>query len=267
MPGMAQITPLLTLPGIRVHRFSHPVEHEDQPYEEVAGAFMASFVEEGSFDLHTGEARWRAKAGDVMLSHPGMRFRADFQGMGFNDTCLSLTYSAASPDGFDAGNSWARKGEALVAGSNRVRYLHWGLRRAVDEGLPMLAEYCATQVFQAHDAPDRAPYRERTMAWYAERVHAVRERIEREFDHPHTVSDLADSVGMSLFNFTRVFTELAGQPPHTYLRDVRLDRAQVMLRAGRSVTETCYACGFNNLSHFSRSFGRRFGAPPSAIAA
>ena len=29
-----------------------------------------------------------------------------------------------------------------------------------------------------------------------------------------------------------------------------------MLDEGRGVTETCFACGFNNLSHFSRSFTR-----------
>mgnify|MGYP001367795755 CR=1 FL=1 len=264
---MARIVPLLELPGIRVHRFDHPVEHEDQPYEEVAETFMASFVEDGAFDLHVGERRWRARTGDVMISHPGMRFRAEFEGKGFNDTCLSLTYTAAVEDGFDPEQSWSARSEAIRAGSNRVRYLYWGLSRAVSEGLPMLAEYCATEVFRAHDESGRAPYRARTMAWYAERVHAVRERIEREFDRPHTVTELASSVGMSLFNFTRVFTELTGQPPHTYLRDVRLDQARAMLRAGRSVTETCYACGFNNLSHFSRSFSRRHGAPPSAALA
>ena len=264
---MARIVPLMTLPDIRVHRFDHPVEHEDQPYEEVASAYMASFVEAGSFDLHVGEARWRARQGDVMLSHPGMRFRADFEGKGFNDTCLSLTYSGADDDGFDPARSWAGMGRTLVPGGNRVRYLHWGLRKAVQDNLPMLAEYCATEVFRPYAPPERAPYRERTMAWYAERVHAVRERMERDFAEAHTVSALAGSVGMSLFNFSRVFAELAGEPPHTYLRDVRLDRAKGMLEQGLSVTETCFACGFNNLSHFSRSFARRFGAPPSSIAA
>jgi AraC-like DNA-binding protein len=36
-----------------------------------------------------------------------------------------------------------------------------------------------------------------------------------------------------------------------------------MLEEGRAVTDTCFACGFNNLSHFSRSFAARYGAPPS----
>ncbi len=33
---MARITPLWQSPELRVYRFDHPVEHEDQSYEEVA---------------------------------------------------------------------------------------------------------------------------------------------------------------------------------------------------------------------------------------
>ena len=44
------------------------------------------------------------------------------------------------------------------------------------------------------------------------------------------------------------------------------DLYDAMLKEGRKVTETCFACGYNNLSHFSRSFGRRFGVSPSRLA-
>jgi AraC-like DNA-binding protein len=255
---MSQIVPLLTLPDITVHRFNHPVSDK----------FMASFVEEGTFDLHVGENGWRAKQGDVMLSHPGMRFRAAFQGKGFNDTCLSVAYRSAEADGFDTAGTWAKVSQAIRPETNRVRYLYWGLKRAVTDDVPMLAEYCATEIFREHgDEEPKTLYRERTLAWYAERVHAVRERMEQEYDRQHTVSELARSVGMSLFNFTRIFTELAGQPPHSYLRDVRLRNARNMLVQGRSVTETCFDCGFSNLSHFSRSYARRFGMTPSRATA
>jgi AraC-like DNA-binding protein len=70
---------------------------------------------------------------------------------------------------------------------------------------------------------------------------------------------------MSVFRFTRVFTELVGRPPHRYLTERRLAVAREMLDQGRGVTETCFACGFNNLSHFSRTFTRQFGASPSRI--
>jgi AraC-like DNA-binding protein len=264
---MARIVPLWRSKEISVHRFDHPVEHEDQPYEEIASSFRASFVEAGTFDLAVGDGAWRARPGDVMLSHPGMRFRASFQGKGFNDTCLSLTYLAAEEDGFDAARDWAKSRRHLLASSNRLRFLHWGLKRAVGENAPMLAEYCATEVFR--DAPHRREklLSARKFAWYAERVHAARERLDTEFGDEHTVSDLARSVGMSMFHFTRIFTDLVGKPPHAYLGETRLKAARAMLLDGRSVTETCFACGFNNLSHFSRSFARRYGMAPSRIAA
>lgn len=263
---MARITPLLRTADISVHRFDHPVEHEDQPYEEVAGAFMSSFVEAGAFTLEVGDDRWRVAAGDVMLSHPGMRFRAGFDGRGFNDTCLSLTYLAGPEDRFDADGRWARPGAQVLPASNRVQFLRWGLARAVERDEPMLAEYCATEVFQAPPNDRAALFGPRRFGWYAERVHAAREVLDQRFDQAHTVADLARSVGMSMFHFSRVFTELVGRPPHRYLSERRLAAARTMLREGRGVTETCFACGFGNLSHFSRSFARRYGAPPSRFA-
>ncbi|MBC7769105.1 MAG: helix-turn-helix transcriptional regulator [Phycisphaerales bacterium] len=265
---MARIVSLWRSPEIDVYRFDHPVEHEDQAYEEVAGAFRASFVEEGTFDLHIGESRWRVAAGDVMLSYPGMRFRAGFQGKGFNDTCLSVTYLASRQDGFDPEQRWAKSGRPVLPASNRLRYLRWGLRRAIESSAPMFAEYCATEIFRSDSGGKPAPlFSERKFCWYAERVHHVRERIDAEYADAMTVSELARGVGMSMFHFTRVFIELMGVPPHRYLLETRLKAARAMLRQGRSVTETCFACGFNNLSHFSRSFARRYGEAPSRLFA
>jgi len=264
---MARIVPLFRSAEISVHRFDHPPEHEDHAYEEVAGAFMASFVEAGKFDLEVREKRWRVGAGDVMLSHPGMRFRAGFEGEGFSDTCLSLTYLAANDDRFDAARTWSRSGKAVLPASNRLRYLRWGLARSIETGSPMFAEYCATEIFRERPDSDPAPlFSEHKLAWYAERVHAARERLDAAFADNHSISDLARSVGMSMFHFARVFAELVGLPPHRYLAEARLKAAHAMLRQGRAVTETCFACGFNNLSHFSRSFSRRYGAAPSRIA-
>lgn len=263
---MPRITPLWSSPELTVYRFDHPVEHEDPPYQAVAPAYRASFVESGVFDLAVNDQAWRVGPGDVMLSHPGMRFRASFEGQGFNDVCLSVVYETAGEDGFDPAGAWARSGRHVLPATNRLRYLRWGLRRGVETAQPMLTEYCAGEIFREPAARPGDLFSERKFAWYAERVHHVRERLDREYADVLSVSQLARSVGMSLFHFTRVFTELTGLPPHRYLVRARLAAARRMLRDGRSVTETCYACGFNNLSHFSRSFLRRFGEPPSRVA-
>lgn len=260
---MARIVPLWRSDEISLYQFDHPVEHEDQPYEARADAFRASFVETGRFNLEIGEKRWRVEAGDVMLSHPGMRFRAGFEGKGFTDRCISLVYLAAENERFDPARAWARSERRVLPASNRLRYLRWLLRRAATLGAPMLAEYVASEIFREPDKAPTAPFSDRKLSWYAERIQAARARLDAEFDRDHTVSALARSVGMSAFHFTRVFAELVGRPPHRYLTEVRMAAARAMLEDGRTVTDTCFACGFNELAHFSRRFAARFGAPPS----
>lgn len=265
---MARIVPLWRSDAISVHRFDHPAGDEDQPYEEISTSFVASFVEDGVFDLAAGAGAWRVNAGDVMLQRPGMRFRASFEGGGFNDTCLTIVYHAAEEDRFDEGRSWERANRTILRAGDRLRYLQWLLARAIKDAAPMLAEHCATEIFQAIPEDQPAPaVSGRKFGWYAERVRYACERIEREFPDNLTASDLARSAGMSMFHFSRVFAELTGMPPHRHLLKTRLRAAARMLRDGRSVTETCYAAGFNNLSHFTRSFARAHGRPPSRFAA
>jgi AraC-like DNA-binding protein len=261
--GMSRVTHLWESAELEIYRFDHPAESEDRPYVETADVFRASFVEDGDFNLEVGERRWRVGVGDVMLSHPGMTYRAGFDGERFNDTCLSVVYRNGDEDGFEW--AWTRAGRYAVPASNRSRFLQWGLQRAMRDSAPMLAEYCASEIFRDPEAPRSALFTERKLAWCAERIHAARETLDARFDEEHTISRLASDAGMSLFHFTRVFTELIGVPPHRYLGARRLAEARVMIEQGRSVTETCYACGFNNLSHFSRRFSQHYGRPPSRL--
>jgi AraC-like DNA-binding protein len=228
---------------------------------------MASFVEDGAFNLEVDGHEWRVGAGDVMLSRPGMRFRAGFDGAGFSDTCLTLSYLAAGDDTFDAAQSWAKTNRCVLKATNRLRYLRWGLNRAVETAAPMFAEYCATEIFREVPGDGSAqPISQKKFNWYAERIDFARQRLAAALDEELTASDIAKSVGMSMFHFTRIFTNLVGMPPHRFRLRARLAEARRMINAGRSVTETCYACGFNNLSHFTRSFSRQHGLPPSKIA-
>ena len=101
------------------------------------------------------------------------------------------------------------------------------------------------------------------LAWYAERIEAAREQFVKRFADQHRLLPLARSVGMSPFQFARIFRELTGLPPHQYLLKVRYREAQRMLRDGATVTDACFRSGFSNLSHFTRGFRKRFGHRPS----
>jgi AraC family transcriptional regulator len=79
----------------------------------------------------------------------------------------------------------------------------------------------------------------------------------------HSLTSLAAEAGMSSFYFARVFSELVGEPPHRYLVKVRLRHAAKLLRMGALVTEAALKSGFPDINHFSKTFHRRYGVPPS----
>jgi AraC-like DNA-binding protein len=114
------------------------------------------------------------------------------------------------------------------------------------------------------DARGRRPlYRAHQLSWYASRVDHAKELMRAEFAEPLALSRMAREVGMSLYPFARLFAELEGVAPHRFLVGVRLQEAARRLRAGGRVTDVCFAVGFGSLSHFTTTFRRRFGMPPS----
>jgi AraC-like DNA-binding protein len=88
----------------------------------------------------------------------------------------------------------------------------------------------------------------------------------RHAERPLPVAELAKAAGYSQYHFVRRFTAHVGMPPSVYVREVRLRRARHLLQVTQStVKEIADGCGFASVSHFTRSFRRRFGMPPGEI--
>jgi len=74
---------------------------------------------------------------------------------------------------------------------------------------------------------------------------------------------LAVGVNLSVSRFTLVFRASTGQSPAQYLRQLRLERARVLLETTfLSVKEVRALVGINDASHFTRDFARAYGASP-----
>lgn len=100
------------------------------------------------------------------------------------------------------------------------------------------------------------------------RLRSVRDRIDREFDSPLDVEELARAVHMSAGHLSRRFREAFGEPPYRYLMTRRVERAMMLLRRGdMSVTDVCFAVGFGSLGTFSLRFTELVGVAPSAYRA
>lgn len=261
---MNRVQCLFESPAVSILRFDHgpETEHCDDG-EEVCPATAINFVEAGSFELGIENTTWILSEGAQFVSQPGVvhRYR-HFQGKP-TDICISARYAASFRDETDRLPDCS----GPVRPNNRLAFLKLRLPGLVRNADPLAVESWACDLLRAVQSPSRREtrlYRPRQLRWYAERVEAARHILEQEFAHSHSLPALARKVGMSTFQFARVFHELVGSPPHRYLLQLRLTHARQLLRDGFSVTDACYESGFLNLSHFIRSFRRRFGISPSA---
>jgi AraC-like DNA-binding protein len=251
---------------VAVALFDHPegVVHRD-PEEEIADEYSISFVEQGGFEVQVGRRRWHFQQGDVFLTFPGLAYRCLHSDSIPTDRCLALRYRKPEDSEEFAALVRVARQTPQLATSNRLRYLRLAVERSLPEPA-LAAETCAAALLGAvgeQSGPPKRLFRRHQLAWYAERVDAAQKSMEQRYENDHSLNSLARSVGMSPFHFARVFAELAGAPPHRYLLRVRLNQAARRLLDGSSVTETCFQSGFSNLSHFVRSFHRRFGVSPA----
>lgn len=77
------------------------------------------------------------------------------------------------------------------------------------------------------------------------------------------VSDYAQLTGRSTTSFIGEFKKLYGVTPNQWLIEKRLERARYLLKTcGASVTEAAYEVGYENISHFIKSYKRKYDTTP-----
>jgi AraC family transcriptional regulator len=92
------------------------------------------------------------------------------------------------------------------------------------------------------------------------------EHIQRSLGGDLCLATLARRSGLSPHPFHRSFCAAVGEPPHGYVRRLRLERAAFMLRhTDRPVTDVALESGYRTHEAFTRAFRSRFRVPPSGF--
>jgi AraC-like DNA-binding protein len=76
------------------------------------------------------------------------------------------------------------------------------------------------------------------------------------------LAQLAAIAGVDRFALVRGFSRAYGLPPHTWLLQERVRRAQVLLRAGLPIADVAAEVGFADQSHLTRRFRQIVGVTP-----
>lgn len=97
---------------------------------------------------------------------------------------------------------------------------------------------------------------------HLETVIAIRNYIDHNFEKELHLDYLSELHFTSKYHLLRLFQRYYGQSPKQYLIDKRIEKSKENLRQGFTVTDTCFAVGFESLGSFSTLFKTKTGKSP-----
>jgi AraC-like DNA-binding protein len=93
-------------------------------------------------------------------------------------------------------------------------------------------------------------------------IERVRRHIEDHLGQPLGLAELAELAGLSMWRFATVFRQQVGVSPHRYICQLRVERAQALMRNGVPPATAASEAGFYDQSHLSRHFKNLCGMTP-----
>lgn len=97
-----------------------------------------------------------------------------------------------------------------------------------------------------------------------DRINIVFNHVKSNFKEEIPLEQIADMVSMTIPSFCRYFKKITNKTFTQFVNEYRLVHASKLLaEQPLSITEVCFESGFNNFSHFNKSFKAFTGQNPS----
>jgi len=97
-----------------------------------------------------------------------------------------------------------------------------------------------------------------------DRINVVFNHVKNNFKEEITLDEIANLVSMTIPSFCRYFKKITHKTFIQFVNEYRLVHASKLLaEQPMSITEVCFESGFNNFSHFNKSFKAFTGQNPS----
>ncbi len=109
------------------------------------------------------------------------------------------------------------------------------------------------------------PMQRDAMGKEQQRMRNIYRFVEENYQRRADSTEAAGLVNLTPAAFCRYFKRITGQTFTDFINQYRINQAKKFLLMGKNVTETCFECGFENLSHFNRTFRKYAGENPSVF--
>lgn len=100
--------------------------------------------------------------------------------------------------------------------------------------------------------------------WVSQAIFILQNQLANKLN----MEELVEQFPVSYSKFRKSFKRLTGKSPNQYHLDLRLDKAEELLKnTGLTITEIGYHTGFDSPYYFSRLFKKKFGVSPKTFRA
>ncbi len=221
---------------------------------------------EGEGTVYSGENSYHVAVGDIAIINSNLLHRIDGK-MRYH--CLIVDRAFCDQNGIPILSLHFReliKNEALfehflqiakefgnARSENPEPYVAASVRQLV---LSLLIELC-----RSHAMSNEAEKRSRSADAH---VKSALSFLRLNFERSLTLDEIAESIGISKYHLSREFRQLTNTTIFESLNIIRCKEARRMLSNRLTVSEAATACGFENLSYFSKTFKKYTGKLPSA---
>jgi AraC-like DNA-binding protein len=119
---------------------------------------------------------------------------------------------------------------------------------------------CYCELKAHHFKPYFMPLKKQDML----NIRQARTILAENFDKHITIPQLARQAGINEAKLKEGFKELYGHSVHTYLQQLRLEKAQqLLLTTELTVTDITYYIGYSHVTHFTTLFKKELGLTPT----
>ena len=162
----------------------------------------------------------------------------------------------------------ARRGLAFPPEAIMLVYHRLARLSSIEEGFLAVQEFFSIlyELSKFDDARELASssFAKVEVVSESKRILKVKNYIVEHYKDDLSLEQLADIVGMTPTAFSRYFKQRTAKNISEYIVDIRLGHAaRLLVDTSDSVSEICWATGFNTLSNFNRLFRKRKGCSPT----
>lgn len=91
-----------------------------------------------------------------------------------------------------------------------------------------------------------------------------RDYLREHYTDSFSLNKVAEYSCMSQYHFSRVFTNVFGESPNTFVARLRIEKAKkILITENSSISEICAKVGYTSVGSFSSLFSEKVGISPS----